>query len=74
MSDDMRVRKVATRTPETQAEIDAARAMPGSADSNPSSTPLQTPEAAAARAPVQGRDRIPAQLPGTTWAKPARKP
>lgn len=68
----MRVRKVATRTPETQAEIDAAHAMPGSADTNPSSTPLQTPEAAAARGPVQGRDLIPAKLPGTTWGKPAR--
>lgn len=67
-------RKVATRTPECKEQLDAAHAMPGSADTNPSSSPALTPEAAAAREPVQGRPGIPGQLPGTTFPKPARKP
>jgi hypothetical protein len=44
MSDEMRsytTRSVATRTPEAQAQIDAAHAMPGA--------PAMTPEAAAAK-------------------------
>lgn len=77
MSDDMRsytTRKVATRTPECQEQLDAAHKMPGTADTNPSSSPMQTQQAADAREAVQGRTGIPAQLPGTTFAKPPRKP
>ena len=69
---DYTTRTVAKRTPETQAQIDAARVMPGSADPGAATQPAKTPESAAAHAPVKGRANIPSQLPGTTWGPKAR--
>jgi len=64
---DFTTRKVATRTPEAQEQIDAAHKMPGSADPGAATQPVVTPEAGAAREPVKGRPGIPGTLPGTTW-------
>ena len=52
MSDDARsytTRKVATRTPEAQAQIDAAHAMPGGPRQDREGAPAETPETAAAK-------------------------
>lgn len=49
MSEDYATRKVATRTPETQAQIDAAKQMPGGANQDRPAAPAETPEAAAAK-------------------------
>lgn len=52
MSDEMRTytnRSVATRTPEAQAQIDAAHAMPGGPRQDREGAPAMTPEAAAAK-------------------------
>lgn len=42
-------RKVATRTPEAQAQIDAAHAMPGGPRQDREGAPAMTPEAAQAK-------------------------
>jgi hypothetical protein len=42
-------RSVATRTPEAQAQIDAAHAMPGGPNQERPGAPAMTPEAAAAK-------------------------
>ena len=52
MTDDMRsytTRKVATRTPEAQAQIDAAHAMPGGTNQDRPEAPAMTPEAREAK-------------------------
>lgn len=52
MSDDMRkytTRSVATRTPEAEAQIAAARAMPGGPNQDRPAAPAESPEAAAAK-------------------------
>lgn len=43
-------RTVAKRTPETQAQIEAARAMPAAPHQDRPGAPCETPEAAAAKA------------------------
>lgn len=49
MSEDYATRKVATRTPETQSQIDAAHAMPGGPNQDRPAAPQETPESAAAK-------------------------
>jgi len=69
MTDDPINRKVAKRNEVNQAMIDAAHVMPGNADKEQSSDPVETPEAAAANVPAAGRSGAPGKLPGTTFGK-----
>lgn len=67
MSDDMRkytTRSVATRTPEAEAQIAAAKVMPGDETPNGPARPVPTPTAEDAHASVAGRPGIPSRLPG----------
>jgi len=69
MTDDPINRKVAKRNEVNQALIDAAHVMPGNADKEQSSDPVETPEAVAAEKPVAGRSGAPGRLPGTTFGR-----
>lgn len=60
------MRTVAKRTPEAQAQIDAAKVMPGSANPPTVAEPAKSDDVRAAHGPVQGRPGIPGRLPGTT--------